>query len=75
MITKKATSTPLNPKSKAWNQGKEDWVQEQYLVSLVRKEESRSFNVCYGCFLVFGREQKRVERLGRRQTLEKMWFP
>ena len=23
---KKATSTPLNPKSKVWNQGKEDWV-------------------------------------------------
>ena len=53
MITKKATSTPLNPKSKAWNQGKEDWVQEQYLVFLVKREESRNFDVFFGFFLDF----------------------
>ena len=33
---------------------------------LVKREESRSFDVCFGCFLVFGREKKRVEKLGRR---------
>ena len=57
MITKKATSTTLNPKSKAWNQQKEDRVQEQYLVFLVKREESRNFDV----FFVFGREEKHVE--------------
>jgi len=37
-----------------WNQGKEDWVKEQYIVFLVKREESRDFDV----FFVFGREEK-----------------
>ena len=37
---------------------------------LVKREESRSFDVYFGCFLVFGREKKSVERLGKRQILE-----
>ena len=53
MIAKKATSTPLNPKSQDKNQGKEDWVQKQYLVFLVKKEESRDFDVFFGVFLGF----------------------
>ena len=53
MITKKATSTTLNPKSKAWNQQKEDRVQEQYLVFLVKREESRNFYVFFGFFFFF----------------------
>ena len=54
MIANKATSTPLNPKSKMENQGGEDWVQEHYLVLLVKMQESRSFDVFFlECFLGF----------------------
>ena len=53
MITKKATSTTLNPKSKAWNQQKEDQVQEQYLMFLVKREESINFYVFFGFFFFF----------------------
>ena len=47
-------------------------------MSLVRREESISFDVCFGCFLgvflVFGREKKRRESLGRREISEKcLW--
>ena len=38
---------------------------------LVKREESRNFDVCFGCFLVFRREKKCVERLGKRQISEK----
>ena len=65
MITKKATSTPLNPKSQELNQGKEDWVQKQYLVFLVKRGKSRDFDVFFGVFLgVFWclEERKNVER-------------
>ena len=65
MIAKKATSTPLNPKSQAQNQGKEDWVQKQYLVFLVKREESRDvfffwsvFGILLLLLLLFGREKK-----------------
>jgi len=40
-------------------------------VSLVRREESRSFDVYFGCFLVFGKEKKRVEKLGSNQFPKK----
>ena len=76
MITQKAISTTLNPKSKAWNQQKEDRVQEQYLVFLVKREESRNFYVFFGFFFfffwVFVREKKRRETLGRRENFKKM---
>ena len=42
---------------------------------LVKREESRSFDVCFGCFLVFGREKKSVERLDKRRILEKSVSP
>ena len=42
---------------------------------LVKREESRSFDVFFGCFLVFGREKKYVERLGKRQISEKSVSP
>ena len=51
MIANKATSTPLNPKSKMQNQGGEDWVQEHYLVLLVKMQELRNFDVFF--FVVF----------------------
>ena len=41
--SQKAASTPLNLKSKAWNQGKKGWVQEHYLVILVKREELKVF--------------------------------
>ena len=44
---------------------------------LVKREESRSFDVCFGCFLVFGRDKKHREELGREKILEKcvsLWF-
>ena len=66
MIAKKATSTPLNPKSQVQNQGKEGWVQKQYLVFLVKREESRGFDVFFGvffgCFFRCLEERKNVER-------------
>ena len=51
-------------------------MQKQYLVFLVKREESRDFDVFFwsffGPFLVFGRERKkRREELGREQILEK----
>ena len=58
VMGRKATSTPLNLRSKVQNQGKEDWVQEQYLVFLVKREESRNFVVF---FRVWKRE-KNVQR-------------
>ena len=42
---------------------------------LVKREESRDFNVFFGCFLVFGREKKRKDQWGKRQVLEKCVFP
>ena len=56
----------------------EDWVQNQYLVFLVEMQESRNFDVLFevflGVFLVFGREKKRRESLGRREISEKcLW--
>ena len=48
MITKKVTFTPLNPRSQVQNQEKEDWVQKQYLVFLVKRKESRDFDVFFG---------------------------
>ena len=38
---------------------------------LVKKEESRNFDVCFRCFLVFRREKKCIERLGRRRISKK----
>ena len=52
-IAKKATSTPLNPKSQAQNQGKEDQAQKQYLVFLVKRKESRDFDLFFFFFIVF----------------------
>ena len=40
-----------------------------------KREKSRNFDVCFGCFLVFGREKKYVERLGKRQISEKSVSP
>ena len=62
MIAKKATSTPLNPKSKVLNQGKEDWVQKQYLVFLVKREKSRDFDVFFWSVFWCLEERKSVER-------------
>ena len=42
---------------------------------LVKREELRSFDVFFGGILVFVREKKRVERLCKKQTSEKMWSP
>ena len=46
-----------------------------YLVFLVEMQESRNFDVFFevflGVFLVFGREKKRRDRLGKREILEK----
>ena len=85
MTTQKATSTPLNLKSKMQNQGKVDWVKKQYPMFLVKREESRDFDVFFqvffrfsffffSFFLDFGREKKCLERLGSKQTSEKMSF-
>ena len=41
----------------------------------MKREESRDFDVFLGIFLVFGREEKRVKRLGRRQISEKVCSP
>ena len=44
---------------------------------LVKREESRYFDVFFGCFLcvlVFGREKKYVEKLGREKNSKKMCF-
>ena len=40
---------------------------------LVKREESRNFDVFFGYFLVFKREKKKkcVEKLGRKQTSRK----
>ena len=32
-----------------WNQGEEDWVQEHYLVIVVKREESKVFGVVWMC--------------------------
>ena len=45
------------------------------LCFLVKREESRNFDECFECFLVFGREKKCVERLGKRRILEKSVSP
>ena len=55
--SQKATSTPLNPKSQSVEPRKGILGIEQYLVFLVKREESRSFDVFLGVFLVFGREK------------------
>ena len=39
---------------------------------LVKREESRDFDVFFGVFLVFGRERKRREKLGQRENFRKM---
>ena len=66
--SQKATSTPLNPKSKMQNQGEEVGYKNNTLYFLVKREESRGFNV----FFMFGREEKCVEDEGRTQEL---WRP
>ena len=39
---------------------------------LAKREESRNFDVCFGCFLVFGREKNKcVERLGKMRISKK----
>ena len=43
---------------------------------LVKREESRNFDVCFGCFLVFGREKNKcVERLGKMRISRKKKCP
>ena len=70
-----ATSTPLNPKSKVQNQGKEDQVKKQYLVFLVKKEESRDFDIFFGVFFgVWGREKTQRE-VGQKVNFRKNVFP
>ena len=49
-------------------------VQKQNLVFLVRKEESRDFDVFLG-FFVFGREGKRREELGKEKISKEMCVP
>ena len=72
MIAKKATSTPLNPKSQAQNQGKEDWVLKQYPVFLVKMEESRDFDVFFGVFFFWHlEERKNVERNWEKSKFQK----
>ena len=50
-------------------------MEKQYLVFLVKREESRDFDVFFGVFLglflVFRRERKRREELGREQISKK----
>ena len=75
MIDKKATSTPQNSKSKMQNQGKEDWVQKQYLVFLVKRKDQETlmcFWSVFRYFLVFGREKTQREKLGIRENFKKM---
>ena len=65
MVAKRATSTPLNPKSHMQNQGKGGQVYEQYFVFLVNREESRNFDVFFCvfsmCFLCL-EERKNVQK-------------
>ena len=49
------TSTPLNLKSKIWNQGEEDWVQQHYLQIIEKREESKVF----GCVWERNKREKR----------------
>ena len=58
MIARKATSTPLNANT---------------LCFLVKREESRSFDVILGFFffLVFGREKKMCREVGQRVENQK----
>ena len=78
MIANKATSTPLNPKSKMQNQGGEDWVQEHYLVLLVKMQELRSFDVFFflECFLgfFFGCEKREKKKKKSPKHLPKTKF-
>ena len=39
---------------------------------MVKRKESRDFDVFLGVFLVFGRERKCREKLGRRENFRKM---
>ena len=61
--SQKATSIPLQLKSKVQNQGEEDGVYEYYLVFLEKREESRNFGV-FLCFL----GEKYGEKRGKRNV-------
>ena len=63
IVAKKLHPYPLNLKSKVWNQGEEDGGYEHYLVFLVKKEQSRDFDVFFCVFFVFGREEKCAENV------------
>ena len=72
MIAKKATSTPLNSKSKMQNQKKGYWVQKQYLVFLVEREESRDIDVFLGLFWCIEERKKKMQtEAGQKRNFRK----
>ena len=79
MISKKATSTPLNPKSKCKTKEMKIECKSNTLCSW-RKGKNQETLICFlECFwvffLVFGREKKKCrEQLGRKKILEKCVF-
>ena len=69
---KKLYPHPKTPNPKVQNQGKENQVQEQYLMFLVKREESRGFDV-YFCvfFCVWKRGKMCRKHLGRDKNPKK----
>ena len=74
--SQKASSTPLNPKSKGRTKEKKIGYKNN-TVCLVKREESRNFDVFFGCFLCvcfLCLEEQKMRRkiLGREQDSENM---